>query len=117
MTEENQNLNNLSDTEKVDFLFEKYKDKFTNSFLHTTLWNFFIKKTRKLTDAAFTPIITKKHMIVGIADRDIKGYTPTMLVFKTISYNEASDICDEFNQDLFGIDEKEAYKIIASSMR
>lgn len=116
MKKEEQNLNGLSDTDKVNVLFEKYKDKFPNSFLHTTLWNLFVKKTRPLTDAAFTPIIQDGHTIVGIADRGIKGYTPTMLVFETHNYDEASDICDELNQDVFGVDQKEAFKIIANSM-
>lgn len=117
MTEENQNLNNLSDTEKVDFLFKKYKDKFTNGFLHSLLWALLVNKTRKLTDAAFTPVIQSGYTILGIADKGMKGYTPTMVVFKTHNYDEAQQICTEMNADAFGITEDQADDIVFSTIK
>jgi hypothetical protein len=110
------NTKELSGTDKVNQLFEKYGDKFPNCFFHTLLWNLFVEKTRKLTDAAFTPVIQNGYTILGIADKGIKGYTPTTAVFETNNYNEASDICDELNKDVFGLSEEEAFKIIATTM-
>ena len=105
-----------SSTDKVDELYKKYKEHFHNSFFHTLLWNLFVEKTRKLNDAAFTVVIENGYTILGIADKGIKGYTPTTAVFETNNYNEASDICDELNKDVFGLSKKEAYKIIATTL-
>lgn len=109
-------IQQLTGIDKVNYLFHKYKNKFPNSFFHTLLWNLFVEKTRKLNDAAFTVVIENGYTILVIADKGIKGYTPTTAVFETNNYDEASDICDELNQDVFGLDEKEAFKIIATTM-
>lgn len=108
---------NLTPTEKVDELYEKYKSKFPNSFFHSLLWALLVNKTRKLTDAAFTPIIKSGYTLLGIADKGIKGYTPTMVVFETHNYDEAQQICTEMNADVFGITEEQADDIVFSTLK
>ena len=102
--------------QKVQALFNKYQSKFPNSFLHTLLWKLLVDETRKMTDAAFTPIIKDGYMEIGIADKGEKGYSPTGVLFETHNYDEAKSICEELNQDIFNIDDKTAYDIILSSM-
>ena len=108
---------NLSETDKVDQLFEKYKSKFPNSFFHSLLWALLVNKTRKLTDAAFTPVIKSGYTLLGIADKGIRGYTPTMVVFKTNNYDEAQQICREMNADVLGITEEQADEIVFSTIK
>lgn len=107
---------NLTPTEKVNELYEKYKSKFPNSFFHSLLWALLVNKTRKLTDAAFTPIIDNGFTRLGIADKGMKGYTPTMVVFETHNYDEAQKICTEMNADVFGLTEDQADDIVFSTM-
>jgi len=107
----------MSSTDKVNQLYEKYKDKFPNSFLHNLLWKLLVEKNRKLTDASFTPVIKNGHTELGIADKNERGYSPTGIVFESHKYDEQVKICQELNQDVFGIDANTASLIVLSSMR
>lgn len=107
----------MSPFEKVNFLYDKYVNKFPNSFFHTLLWNLFINKTRKMSDAAFTPVIKSGYTLLGIADKGMKGYTPTMTVFETHNYDEAQKICVELNKDVFGLTEEQADEIVFSTLK
>ena len=64
---------------------------------------------------AYTAIVDKRGCSIGRADEGIQGYTPMSgLVFKT--YDEADDHADAMNKEL-GLDNEEAIKIVASTMR
>lgn len=103
-------------TEKVNQLYEKYKDEFPNSFFHNLLWKLLIDKTRKLNDAAFTPVIKSGYTELGIADKGQRGYQPTGVIFGTHNYDKASTICTNLNKDLFNLTDDEASEIILTSM-
>ena len=105
----------LSPTEKVNQLYEKYKDKFPNTFLHNLLWQIFVNNKIKLTDAAFVPAIKNGYTELGIADKGEKGFRPTAVVFQTHNHDEAEKICEELNKDVFDIDDETASKIIETS--
>jgi len=105
-----------SPSNKVNELYEKYKSKFPNSFLHNMLWKLLVDKTRKLNDAAFTPVIKNGYTELGIADKGELGYQSTGIIFETHNYDIASDICDELNKDVFGIDIIESQSIVYSSI-
>jgi hypothetical protein len=65
--------------------------------------------------SAFTPIVVEEGYILGRADENIPGYTPIYAkVFDTIE--EAEQTADELNER-HGLTKKEAYEIIASTMR
>lgn len=113
MTSEKQNLTPM---EKTSFLYDKYKEHFPQSFLHNLFWKLLVDKTRKLTDAAFTPVIKSGYMEIGIADKGEKGYSPTMVIFETHKYDEAQRICTRLNQDVFGITEDQSDEIVFSTM-
>ncbi len=103
-------------TQKVNELYNKYKDHFPNSFFHNLLWQLLVNKSRKLTDAAFVPVIRNGNTELGIADKEDKGFQPTGIVFETDNIDEAETICDGLNRDLFGLEESEAADIVLSSL-
>lgn len=111
-------LKQLSATEKVNYLFDKYKSNFSG-FFHNMLWQFLVNETRNLNakETALTPVIKDGHTELGIADKNRGGYTPTMVIFVNHNYDKACDVCDDLNKDLFGLTEEESYKITSSTMR
>ncbi len=102
----------------VEKVFQKHKDNFDGSF-HTTLWEILFNGARDVSkkESAFTPIIDNGFTRLGIADKDKRGYTPTPAVFKTHNYKEAQEICNDLNNDIFSLDDKEASLIVLSSIR
>lgn len=113
MTKEEQNLNQ---TEKVNLLYDKYSKYFPKSFLHNMFWKLLVDKTRKLTNAAFTPVIKKDYIELGISDKEQSGYSPTGIIFEKRNYDEAQQICTEMNADVFGITEEQADEIVFSAL-
>jgi hypothetical protein len=80
----------------------------------------FFKQARK----AIVPHVTAHGMMLVIAREGVPGHTPSPLcaslgysgMFKT--WDEAQAVADRMNRELLGwTDLKEAYKVIASSMR
>lgn len=104
-------------TEIVEEIYLKFKKHFPNTFFHNLLWQLLINKTRSLKDAAFIPVIVSGYQTLGIADKNVSGYSPTGVVFETHNYDEASKICEELNKEVFGIGSEEAFEITSSSFR
>ncbi len=102
-------------TKKVNEIYNKYKSHFPNSFFHNLLWQLLVNKSRKLTDAAFVPVIKTGYTELGIADKGEKGFQPTGVIFATHNHDEAQMICHGLNLDLFGLKEEEAEDIVFSS--
>lgn len=68
-------------------------------------------------DCAFTPVLGTSCDI-GIADINIQGYTPTAICTsnKAMSYPEWEQVADFLNKEVLNIDEREAARIVSSSM-
>ena len=111
-------LKQLTPTEKVNYLFDKYKSNFSG-FFHNMLWQFLVNETRNLNkkETALTPVIKDGRTELGIADKNVGGYTPTMVAFVGNDYDQACDVCDDLNKELFGLTEKEAFLITNSTMK
>lgn len=105
------------DTEKLNRLFDKHKDKFVGNF-HGLLWKLLVDKIRKDKSSALVQNYAPEGHALGIADQGQNGYVPTMTYFKdSTSYDDADAIIDELNQEIFGLDDLAASKILLSSMR
>ena len=108
----------MSDTEKVNFLFEKYKSKFSGG-LHDTLWQLLVNKTfGPLTNKnySFVPAIQSGFTRLGIAERNEGGYSPCPTAFKSRKHDENEKICIELSLEVFGVNEDEVEEITLSSI-
>lgn len=75
-------------------------------------------KRRKTGTTALTICINQNGYEIGIADREVRGYTPTGIVIPIPNYDKAEKVVDEVNGLLFPNQSlKENYLIVASSMR
>lgn len=108
---------NQSPLDRVNELYEKYKNKFLHdTFYHALLCALLANKTRKITDAAFVPAIKNGGTELGIADKGEKGFSPTNIFFISCNYDEQQEICTNLNRDIFNISEEEADEIIITTM-
>jgi len=64
---------------------------------------------------AFTAVVTATGHAIGLAERDVPGYTPVQVEGEFERYDQAKERADELNRQL-GLDRKEAWFIVASSM-
>lgn len=74
----------------------------------------FFRQARK----AATAVVTDKGYIIGIARENVRGYTPAP-VWRTrhfASYDAAQAEADSINREVFNLDPKDAYAIVASSL-
>ena len=102
-------------TDKLHRIYDKFKDKFPYGGFHTTLWQIMINQNFKNKKCCFTPVYRKDGFNMGIAHGP-DGYTPSTAWFKNdMPYNEASDICEEMNKEVFGINPEEVFKTYAKS--
>lgn len=88
--------------EKMNSLFEKYKDK-TEGMFHNCLWQLMVNEVRDLKSgkSCFVYIRYGDHQ-VGIVDRGTKGYVPATFRFKSeVSQEECIQILRELNQEIF----------------
>lgn len=103
-------------TEKLNTIFDKFKDKFEGAF-HSVLWKLMINHDATDRLKAFTPCLTDQGIVLGIAHKDLAGYTPSLAYFKPDTYHkDATSICEELNREVFGLTPREANKIVLSSM-
>ncbi len=70
----------MNKNDKLNEIFDKFKDKFSGAF-HTVLWEIMINENRKGKEAAFVSNYENGGLRLGIADKDISGYTPTPVMF------------------------------------
>lgn len=63
---------------------------------------------------AATAVVVEGGYMVGYADLDVPGYTPT--TYEYDSYEEAKSVANSINES-WGVTPDEAIKIVASSMR
>lgn len=110
----------MKNIDKLNFLYDKYKDKMVGSF-HNTLWQILINDCRKDIQSAFVYVFVPSKIgstHVGIADLNVKGYTPATFDFNTsVSEEERHLILEELNREVFGITKERADQIYFSSMR
>lgn len=67
---------------------------------------------------AFVVVIRNNRYEIGLAYEGEKGYFPDYGTFdEDITYDKACNQVDDLNESHFGLDKKEAYKIVLSSMR
>jgi hypothetical protein len=59
--------------------------------------------------------VTDKGYVVGIADENIPGYTPTPIVIDIPNYYEASEVLDKANSILFPNRSREDTEVIKMS--
>lgn len=104
------------DTDKVNELFEKYKEKFVGA-LHNVLWKLLVDKVRANSKSAFVSNYTSHGLELGIADFGKNGYSPTATHFADgITYDEAERILDDLNKEVFNLDDESSIEIVLSSM-
>lgn len=106
----------METTEKLDSIYEKFKNHFPQSSFHDVLWQLLINEVRKGKQSAFTAVIKDGYTLLAIADKNEKGYTPTNAIFSSDNYDECEDVCDELNKEVFGLTDKEASNIVLSSL-
>lgn len=102
-------------------IYEQYKDNFESGF-HNVLWQLMINgdengwaELMARGDVAFTALAADNAL--GIASRNQRGYTPTMCHFRAPQYSINRELVDRLNRDVFGIEPREAFNIVSSSMR
>jgi len=67
-------------------------------------------------DCAATLVFCDHGYGIGIADRNLKGYTPTPVFFdESVAYEEINEICDKFNTIVLGLTPDEALDIVVST--
>ena len=64
---------------------------------------------------AFTAIVDSRGFSIGLAERDVAGYTPMPKFGQFESYEAARRTADQENREL-GLSPIEAFEIVASSM-
>lgn len=99
--------------DKVEKIYADFKDHFSNKF-YNLIWKIIVENYRdvKSTDSAFTPIIQKNHIEIGIADRLWVGYTSTGVMFNSQNYSEAQEILQRLNMEVFELNTKQVTRVI-----
>lgn len=102
----------LNPVDKVEKIHINFRDYFSKRF-HSLLWKIIVENYRDLqtTDSAFTPIVHKNYIEIGIVDRLWVGYTSTGVMFNSQNYNEAKEILEKLNMEVFGLNPKQVTRI------
>ncbi len=105
-------------SEKLEYLFEKYKSYVDGDF-HNTLWKLLIDEVRKDVKSAFVYLfVSSNGANVGIADYNENGYVPATFSIKSdIAAKQREEMIDELNLIVFDLSPKEAFNIVLSSMK
>ena len=81
-------------------------------------WELVINQPER--DCAVVVVMEKNgRWSIGVADRNKKGYTPTMVVFAdevAKDYEFAQKLCHQFNEQLLELSKTEAFMIEASTL-
>ena len=102
-------------TKKLNELYKRFKDEFAGGF-HNVLWQIMVNETMKARVVVFHPVVGEGYVEAVLAHVD-GGYQHTACFFKKgTTYNEAHDIIDVLNKEVFGVDKMAAHKITAASM-
>ena len=106
-----------STTDKLNRIYDKFKDKFPNSSFHSVLWLIMVDERFKNEKAAFTPQHKHDALNLGIAC-GCDGWIPSMAYFADgMKYDEAMDVCDQLNKEVFNLEPREALEgVILKSM-
>jgi hypothetical protein len=107
-------------TEFFHELHDKYEAKFEKAMpsFHNLLWQFIVNDIHPNKIIAFTPVHYKGGLQISTVNFNVSGHWPTNVHFaKGVSYDEALEICQDLNLQLFGMTDQLAFAIIATSMR
>ncbi len=99
--------------DKLNYLYEKYGHQVHS--LHDLLWQLLMNE--KFIDRVITLTVIVGNNEIGIAEKGLRGYTPTPAMFITQMYTEAAEICYELNAELFGQSKEESLMIVLNSMK
>lgn len=105
--------------EKFNAIHKAHKSEFKSSIfsLHNLLWQILINERFSNRMVAFTPVIREGETQIAIAEFNVSGYVPTAVAFENPDFDSANDICDQLNEEVFGLNEDTAVRITFSSMR
>lgn len=110
-------ITKLSGTDIIHHLYEKYKDKFDGS-LHNILWQIIVNERFKGEKACFVSNYSHRGLDLGIATKNENGYIFGGCCFKeNIKHDEAEEIVDYLNSEVFALSDKEAMEIKLTTMR
>lgn len=110
-----------STLDKLNRIYDKYKKYFPNTSFHSVLWLIMINDRFKNEKAAFTAqyktFTNGSFLNLGIAC-GCDGWIPSMAYFADgTKWDDAEDICDELNREIFGLEPNEAFEqVIVKSM-
>ena len=98
---------------------EEFLSKYGDDFLDRLKIQALLEDCDNLTDQgkesrSFIYLTVERSF--GIADKDIKGFTPTFNFFKTYDHERNREIVDELNGMVFGLTPLEAAKIYTSTL-
>ncbi len=105
-------------TKTLNELYDKYKDDFEKNCspsFHNLLWQIIVNEVMANKTICFTPVYTKTGLQIGIAHANEGGYQATNVHF-TCDYEKASDILEDMNLVLFGMNEKAQTVLIGTTM-
>lgn len=117
MSTENINGKEVIVPDLLNKLFLKYKETVSGPY-HTLLWKLLMdgfKDINKGSRALYLNI-TRDGYMIGICDKNSDGYISTHVYVEINNYEEAEKMIEDLNIQIFGLDEKEAFKIAFSSM-
>lgn len=104
-------------TDRMNEVYEKYKQYFLSNF-HSVLWHLYVDNTFAGKVTCFVQNFKNGGIMLGIATANESGYTPTPAYFADgTKHDQAQDVLDQLNKDVFGLEEDTAFEIMASSMR
>lgn len=101
----------------------QFEDRFEKTFFsfHNLIWQLVVNESYQDNIICFHPVDSKTEGYfweIAIVEWNVEGFKRTNVTFikDVIEYNEACDICDQLNEQLFGITQLLGQKIVDRSM-